>query len=133
MLAERACAQGNAHFGAVLALNDKNLAEAVNETAITKDKTLHAELNLISDASRHNDKETLSQATLYASTEPCAMCAGAIYWAGIKRVIYGCSIPRQIMLSGKALGIRIHDVLSGETDIEIIGPILEDEAATVYM
>ena len=131
--ARQARKSGNGPFGAVLALPGGDiLAECENEVWRTGDKTLHAELNLISRATRQYGRETIEKTTLYASTEPCGMCAGAIYWAGIKRVIFGCSIPRQIELSGRALGIRIYDVLSDQSDIEIIGPVLEDEAEAVF-
>ena len=59
-----------------------------------RDMTAHAERLLATLASRTLDTQTLAQSTLYTSAEPCAMCAGAIYWAGIGRVVYGLSERR---------------------------------------
>ena len=68
---------------------------------------------------------------LYTSTEPCAMCAGAIYWGGIQKIVFGCSVERYITIAGKSLDILCLDVLAS-TNIDIIGPILEEEAVKVH-
>jgi tRNA(Arg) A34 adenosine deaminase TadA len=72
---------GNHPFGALL-VNDDNeiILEAENTVYTEHDVTRHAELNLVSKASRTLDPEVIQQSTLYTSTEPCAMCSGSIFW-----------------------------------------------------
>lgn len=83
---------GNHPFGAVLVdAAGEVVLEAENTVLTQHDCTNHAELNLVRAASRRFDEATLGGCTLYASTEPCAMCAGAIYWSGIGRVVFALS------------------------------------------
>ncbi len=89
-VARRARTNGNHPFGALLVGPDGEVvAEAENHVVSQRDPTRHAELVLVSDVARNWPADFLSKSTLYTSTEPCAMCAGAIYWAGIGRVVYG--------------------------------------------
>ncbi len=91
-LAWKARERGNHPFGAVLANADGlRLLIAENTVSTEHDVTGHAELNLVRLASHDLSAEQLAQCTLYASTEPCAMCAGAAFWAGIGRVVYALS------------------------------------------
>ena len=102
-LARQAVAHGNHPFGALLATPDgKILLEAENTCRTGHDATGHAERNLMTEASRRFPQETLSTATLYTSTEPCAMCAGATYWVGVARVVYGLSERRLGQIIGRA-------------------------------
>jgi tRNA(Arg) A34 adenosine deaminase TadA len=136
-VAGRARAHGNHPFGAVLA-DEKGqvLLEAENTVLTGRDVTGHAETNLIRLASPRLTRETLAQCTLYASTEPCAMCAGAIYWAGVGRVVYGLSEPELYALTGSGhngLLLPCREVLAhGGRAVEVIGPALEDEARLVH-
>ena len=128
---------GNPPFGAVLvALDGTVLRRAGNTEGETGDCTGHAETNLLRDASRQYETDRLRRATLYASTEPCAMCAGAIFWACIERVVFGLRAERLYEMKGKA-GRQLHltckDVLAhGNHDVEVVGPVLEDKAADVF-
>ena len=90
-VARRSRAAGDHPFGSVLADGEgRVLMEQGNGyTSEGDDRTAHAERLLASRAARANDLEFLARCTLYTSTEPCVMCAGAIYWAGIGRVVYG--------------------------------------------
>ena len=88
--ARRAIAHGNHPFGAVLVDAQRNvLLEAENGYMPARDATAHAERLLATTACTMLAADVLATATLYSSAEPCAMCAGAIYWAGIGRVVYG--------------------------------------------
>ena len=89
-IARRARSAGNHPFGALLVGADGEvLLEAENTVMTEHDCTGHAETNLMRLASTRFSLDILSGCTLYTSTEPCAMCAGAIYWGGINRVVYG--------------------------------------------
>ena len=88
------------------------------------------------DASRRFDRATLAGCTVYASGEPCPMCAGAIYWGGIARVVYALSVESMVALAGPGVDeIRLgcRDVLGrGTRPVEVVGPALEDEARRVF-
>ena len=80
---------GNHPFGSLLAdASGDVLLEAENTVVTERDIAGHAELNLVRAAGMQLEPGVIQGATLYTSTEPCAMCAGAIYWSGIERVVY---------------------------------------------
>lgn len=88
-LAAQAVEKGNAPFGALLVVDGKIVAECGNNVATSHDLTQHAELGLISACAPTVSGEDLHRGTLYASSEPCIMCCGAILNAGVARVVYG--------------------------------------------
>jgi guanine deaminase len=79
---------GGGPFGAVIAKDGKILGESFNKVVLMNDETAHAEILAIRQASATIGSYNLNECTLYASCEPCPMCLGAIYWAGIKKVVY---------------------------------------------
>jgi guanine deaminase len=81
---------GGGPFGAVITLNDKIISEANNKVVLSNDPTAHAEVLAIRQAAFALNSHILDKCTLYSSCEPCPMCLGAIYWAGIKKVVYAC-------------------------------------------
>jgi tRNA(Arg) A34 adenosine deaminase TadA len=139
-IAQKARDKGNHPFGAVLADEQGNiLLEAENTVITDKDITGHAETNLIRKASEKYDSDFLEKCTLYASTEPCPMCAGAIFWGNIRRVIFALSEERLYKKageeedSGEVLRLPSREVFAkGKKSIEVIGPILEEEAIKVH-
>lgn len=93
--AEAAAARGEVPVGAVLTGPDGALiAAAGNEIVATRDPTAHAEMLVIREAARRIGNERLVGTTLYVTLEPCAMCAGAISFARIKRVVYAAADPK---------------------------------------
>jgi tRNA(Arg) A34 adenosine deaminase TadA len=133
--ARRAVAHGNHPFGAVLVDANRNvLLEAENGYMPARDGTAHAERLLATKACTALGADVLAKATLYSSAEPCAMCAGAIYWAGIGRVVYGLSEARLRGVTGNhpenpTLDLPCREVFrSGQRATEVVGPLLEDEA-----
>jgi len=132
-------AAGNHPFGAVLASADAEiLLEAGNTVVSERDVTGHAELNLVRLASRTLSPDNLARCTLYSSTEPCAMCAGAIYWSGIGRVVYALSEGDLLRFTGAdpanpTMSLPVRDVLAaGQRRIEVVGPGDLPEAAVVH-
>jgi tRNA(Arg) A34 adenosine deaminase TadA len=138
-VARRAMTHDNHPFGALLVDANRNvLLEAENGYMPAHDGTAHAERLLATQACTTVDANILRGATLYSSAEPCAMCAGAIYWAGIGRLVYGLSEHRLRDLTGNhpenpTLDLPCRDVFgSGQRSTEVVGPLLEDEAAVVH-
>ena len=78
-------------FGAVIVRKDKIISEAFNRVTLNNDPTAHAEILAIRHAASVLQSYELDDCTLYSSCEPCPMCLGAIYWSGIKKVVYGCN------------------------------------------
>ncbi len=87
-IAGKGITEGYGPFGAVIVGNGRIISEASNSVVLSNDPTAHAEILAIRNASRIFGSHNLSECVLYASCEPCPMCLGAIYWAGIKRIIY---------------------------------------------
>jgi tRNA(Arg) A34 adenosine deaminase TadA len=138
-VARRAQTLGNHPFGAVLvsAAGDV-LIETGNGYLPDRDMTGHAERLLATQASKQIPQDILSGSTLYTSAEPCAMCAGAIYWSGIGRVVYGLAERRLKQLTGDhpenpTLDLPCRTVFAaGQRKVEVVGPLLEDEAAALH-
>lgn len=78
-------------FGAVIVRNGQILAEGCNQVVSTADPTAHAEVTAIRLACRKINDINLSGCVIYTSCEPCPMCLGAIYWAGIEKIYYACT------------------------------------------
>ncbi len=138
-IAARAREKGNHPFGALLATrNGEVLLKAENTVVTEKDCTGHAETNLMRLASKQFPAEILQQCTLYTSTEPCAMCAGAIYWGGIGRVVFALSEEELLRITGAnpqnpTLNLPCREVFGrGQRLIEVEGPIHLDEARWVH-
>jgi tRNA(Arg) A34 adenosine deaminase TadA len=134
-LAKSAQAKGNHPFGALLSVDGKIVLTAENTVVTDNDVTCHAELNLVSSATQVLDPETLERSILYTSTEPCAMCTGAIFWAGISKIVYGCSAVTLGEIAGGAFVVPCRELLKyskREREIIIIGPLLEDQGAEIH-
>jgi len=138
-VAQRARTRGNHPFGAILvSATGDVLIEAENGFLPDRDMTAHAERLLATEASKRFDRHLLAGATLYTSAEPCAMCAGAIYWAGIGRVVYGLAEWRLKQLTGNhaenpTLDLPCRTVFAaGQRPVDVVGPLLEEEAAALH-
>ena len=138
-VARRSMTHGNHPFGAILVdAGGKVLLEAENGYMPAHDGTAHAERLLATEACRTLPADVLAKATMYSSAEPCAMCAGAIYWAGIGRLVYGLSEHRLRDYTGNhpenpTLDLPCRAVFaSGQRPTEVVGPLLEDEAGAMH-
>jgi tRNA(Arg) A34 adenosine deaminase TadA len=87
-IAEEGIEKGCGPFGAVVTKDGKIIAEANNDDVLSHDPTAHAEVLAIRKASMAVKTHDLSDCVMYTSCEPCPMCLGAIYWSGIKKVVY---------------------------------------------
>jgi len=134
-LAGMARAHGNHPFGALLVgPAGELLAEAENSVVTDSDCTAHAELNLVRLVSGRCDSETLAGSTLFASTEPCVMCAGAIRWSGIGRIVYALPQERLRRFTGHEPAAEPPPLSCREVfarcapRVEVAGPALDAEA-----
>jgi tRNA(Arg) A34 adenosine deaminase TadA len=132
-LAQQAVEKGNHPFGALLVLDGEAVLTAVNTVHTDNDSTRHAEINLVAQAGRRFSPEELARGTLYTSTEPCAMCTGAIYAAGIPAIVFGCSAAALYDLVGSDLSISSRKILAlGQRETAVTGPILEEEGLQIH-
>ena len=136
-LSRQARDSGNCPFAAVLAGPDGSILLERGNSEITDSKcTGHAEIMLMEAASQIYSTEYLWECTLYTTSEPCAMCAGAIYWGNVGRVVFGITEKRLAQLTGQGTAQPSFDLpcsevfARGKKPIKIIGPFPEVEEAT---
>lgn len=103
--AERAAIQNEIPVGAVVVVEDKIIARAHNLTQRLNDVTAHAEMQAITSAANYLNGKYLVGCTLYVTLEPCVMCAGALIWSQLNRLVYGASDPKKGFLQS---GIQLH-------------------------
>lgn len=132
--------RGNRPFGAVVVSGTGEvLMEAYCNTTETGDCTGHAETNAVRQLSPKVSREVLARSTLYSSAEPCVMCAGAIFWSGIGRVIFGIDAVRLRVFRGevaeqKDAELSCRDVFDASPrPIECIGPVMLDECSAPHI
>ena len=132
-VAQSARDHGNHPFGAILVDEDgRVLLRAENTVVTASDCTGHAETNLMRLASQQFSPGTLETCTLYTSTEPCAMCAGAIHWGNVRRVLFALSetdLYDMVGPSPEHLMLPCREVFSrSQRPVEVIGPATELDA-----
>ncbi len=140
-VSRRSRENGNHPFGGLIASPEGEvLVEGENSVVTTGDPTGHAETNLVRLAAAQLSHEEMAAATVYTSCEPCAMCAGAMYWGGISRLVYAMSeadlepFPDgedEENATMKGVGCRAV-LASGRRHIEVSGPHLVAEAVEVH-
>jgi tRNA(Arg) A34 adenosine deaminase TadA len=137
-IASNARENGNHPFGALLTDQKGQILLKAENTVITeRDCTGHAETNLMRMACKNYDHDYLANCIVYTSTEPCPMCVGAIFWANVRRVVYGLSEKKLYEIIGdsseEALEYSSKEIFGrGNKKIEVIGPLLETEALKVH-
>lgn len=137
-LARAARDRGDHPFGALIVTAEGRVVEALNTVNTGPDPIGHAETNLVRDAGQQLSHDELASSTLYTSTEPCAMCSGAIYWADIPRVVFALSEEalRDIVDAQEGvptLALPSREVFArGGRDVEIMGPVSLPEATEVH-
>lgn len=118
--AEKAFAKGEVPIGAVVVSKDRIIARTHNLTETLNDVTAHAEMQAITAAADYIGGKYLHDCTLYVTVEPCQMCAGALYWAQISKIVFAATDEDRGCI---AMGTKLHP----KTKIE--GGLLADEAA----
>ncbi len=137
-LAEQSRAAGNDPFGCIVVGPGGVAVEAHNTVVTDHDPTGHAETNAVRAAAAVLSREQLAHATLYTSTEPCAMCSGAIFWSEIPRVVYALAEAElNSMLpassSSLVLATTCREIFAkGGRPTEVIGPVAISGAREVH-
>ena len=138
-VAKRSLDKGNLPFGCLLADPSGTILEEGENTVVTdNDPIAHCEINLVHRLAGKYEPAFLNTCTLYASTEPCPMCTGAIYWSGIGRIVYALGKDQYHRISGTTNPHYVFDLparellQSGGRRVEVTGPALEEEAAAFY-
>lgn len=136
-IAKKSVEEGNHPFGSIL-VGPNNDVLFVSGNTYLKDKGVgHAEMNVAQAASQQYPVDFLETCTLYTSVEPCCMCAGACYWAGIGTVVYGLTEKRLAQLTldnpeNLTLDLSCHRVFeAGQRKVETRGPFPELESQIV--
>ena len=133
-VARRARENGKHPFGAILVDGPGRVVREQENAFDIEGRTGHAETVLSRRACAAFNADELAQATMYVSAEPCAMCAGSLYWAGIGRVVYAMSEAKLKAIIGPhpdnlTLDLPCRVVLeSGQRAVAVLGPLLEDDA-----
>jgi len=122
-LAEQAKQQGEIPVGAVVVCEDKIIGRGYNQTVALNDPTAHAEMLAITAATHAIGSRYLSECTLYVTLEPCVMCAGACYWAMLKKVVYGAGDEKN--------GFTKVRTSLFHPKTEVVSGLLEEEASKV--
>ena len=117
--ARQALAQGEIPIGAVVVCRDRVIARAHNLTETLTDPTAHAEMQAITIAASELGGKYLTDCTLYVTVEPCTMCAGALGWAQVPRIVYGCRDEKRGFLTFAPHALH--------PKAQLLGGILEDE------
>jgi len=118
--AEAAFEKGEVPIGAIIVVQDRIIARAHNLTEQLNDVTAHAEMQAITAAANFLGGKYLKNCTLYVTLEPCQMCAGALYWSQISKIVYAAEDPQR---GCRAMGTKLHP------KTELIGGVLENEAS----
>ena len=132
-LAREARVAGNHPFGAVLVLDGAVVLKARNTVATDRDPTAHAETNLVAAAIQQLAPDQLRRSIVYTSCEPCAMCAGKMYWAGIRSVVFALSSEELAAMAGRDFLMPCRELFDRAIEpVQVMGPLPLDAAREVH-
>ena len=120
--AETAFEKGEVPIGAIIVVQDRIIARAHNLTEQLNDVTAHAEMQAITAAANFLGGKYLQNCTMYVTLEPCQMCAGALFWSQIPKIVFGAYDPQR---GFSALGGQLHPKAT------VSGGILEEECSEI--
>ncbi len=118
--AETAFEKGEIPVGAVIVIDNRVIARSHNLTELLNDVTAHAEMQAITSAANYLGGKYLKDCTLYVTLEPCQMCAGALYWSQISKIVFGASDENR---GFSKLGTQLHP------KTQIVSGVLENECS----
>ena len=133
-LARQARVAGNHPFGALLALDGAVILTAENTVNTDRDPTAHAETNLVAKAIRELSPDQIRRSVLYTSCEPCPMCVGKMYWAGIRAIAYALPAEELAAIAGSDFLVPCAELFGRAAQrVTITGPLLLSEAREVHL
>lgn len=118
--AETAFEKGEIPVGAVIVIDNRVIARSHNLTELLNDVTAHAEMQAITSAANYLGGKYLKDCTLYVTLEPCQMCAGALYWSQISKIVFGASDENR---GFSKLGTQLHP------KTQVVSGVLENECS----
>lgn len=124
-----------APYGAIIVYDDKEIVMTSVNSA-HNNPLMHGEVSVIHNLFEKGFDRDVSKLSLYTTAEPCPMCAGAIYWAMIPKVVYGTSIDFLHELFGRQIQVRASEILTKTPDFyncELIDGIMEDECNQLFL
>ena len=122
--AEVAFEQGEIPVGAIIVVENKVIARTHNLTELLNDVTAHAEMQAITSAANFIGGKYLKRCTLYVTLEPCQMCAGALYWSQISKIVFGARDEQRGFMS---MGTKLHP------KTEVVSGVLAQESADLML
>lgn len=122
--AEVAFEKGEIPVGAIIVIDNKVIARSHNLTEMLHDVTAHAEMQSITAAANFLGGKYLKECTLYVTLEPCQMCAGALYWSQISKIVYGASDLQRGFVN---MGTKLHP------KTVVVSGVMADEAADLML
>ena len=125
--AQKAYDEGEVPIGAVIVMQDKIIARAYNQVEKLNDSTAHAEIIALTSAFNYLGAKYLPEATLYVTIEPCLMCAGALYWSKISKIVYAAEDEK----NGYKKYLSKAEINPFHPKTEIVSGIYKDESAAL--
>lgn len=122
--AEMAFAKGEIPVGAVIVIDNKVIARSHNLTEMLNDVTAHAEMQSITAAANFLGGKYLKNCTLYVTLEPCQMCAGALYWSQVSKIVFGARDEQRGFM---AMGTKLHP------KTQVIQGVMEEDCAKLML
>ena len=122
--AKAAFRMGEIPVGAIVVVNNQIIAKTHNLTEMLNDVTAHAEMQAITASANNLGGKYLQNCTLYVTLEPCQMCAGALYWSQITKIVYGASDEKRGYI---AMGTKLHP------KTKVVRGVLEQECADLML
>ena len=125
--------KGDSPYGAIIVKDNEVVAKAYNTVIRDSDPSAHAEMNAIRDLTTKNNSPSLAGYTMYASGEPCAMCAAACIWAGIDEIIIGASVEDLININQSQIHLSCEEIIAKSSKkIKVTKGILQQESLALF-
>ncbi len=125
--------KGDSPYGAVIVRDNEVAAKAYNTVIRDSDPSAHAEMNAIRNLTTNNNSPSLAGYIIYASGEPCPMCAAACIWAGVEEIIIGASIEDLININQSQIHLSCEELISKSSkNIKVTKGILQQESIALF-
>lgn len=125
--------KGDSPYGAVIVRDNEVVAKAYNTVVRDSDPSAHAEMNAIRNLTIKNKSPYLAGYTIYASGEPCPMCAAACIWAGVDEIVIGASIQDLININQSQINLSCEEIIAKSSkNIKVTKGVLQQESIALF-